>query len=198
VKVAGIVLAAGHSTRMGRNKLLLRSGSESLVRRAARVAVEAGLDPVLVVLGHEAGLILAELAGLACVPVANARHALGLNTSLDAGLAAVPSDAAAAAVLLADMPLVSPAMLRALVSRHRETGAPLVSSRYGGTVAPPVLYARAVFAELRGGLGEGRGREVLRRRQAEASYLDWPAAALADVDEPADLARAVPGATEPT
>jgi molybdenum cofactor cytidylyltransferase len=193
VQVAGIVLAAGSSTRMGANKLLLRIGGEPLVRRAARAALDAGLAPVVVVLGHEAEAVGDELAGLGCAAVRNPRHALGLNTSLDAGIAAVAQDADAAVVLLADMPLVTSAMVRALVERHRGTGAPLVASRYGGVVAPPALYARAVFAELRGGEGEGRGREVLRRRAGEVAFADFPAEALADVDEPGDLERARQG-----
>lgn len=188
MRVAGVVLAAGRSTRMGRNKLLLRHGGEPLVRRATRAALEGGLDPVLVVLGHEADLVGAAIAGLPCTAVLNARHALGMNTSLDAGLSALPAGVAAAVVLLADMPLVTPRLLRALVACHRETGAALVASRYGGTVAPPVLYARPVFAELRGEVGDGRGREVLDRRRAEVRLVDWPAAWLADLDEPADLA----------
>lgn len=190
MNVAGIVLAAGSSTRMGANKLLERIEGEALVRRAARAAIEGGLDPVVVVLGHEADRVGAELAGLGCAAVVNARHALGLNTSLDAGIAAVPADASAAVVLLADMPLVTAETVRTLVARHRATGAALVGSRYGAVVAPPALYARAAFDELRGGEGEGRGREVLRRHAAEVAWVDWPASALADVDEPADLARA--------
>jgi molybdenum cofactor cytidylyltransferase len=190
MKIAGIVLAAGSSTRMGRNKLLVAVGSESLVRRAARVAGEAGLDPVLVVLGHEAERVREALAGLRCEPVLNARHALGMSTSLDAGVAAAPADAAAVVVLLADMPFVDAAMIRAVVARHREGGAAVVASRYGGVPAPPTLYARALFAELRGGEGEGRGREVVRRHAGEAAFVDWPASALADVDEAADLDRA--------
>ncbi len=190
VKVAGIVLAAGRSTRMRENKLLLRIDDEPLVRRAARAARDGGLDPVLVVVGHEAERVGAELGGLGCVAVPNARHALGLNTSLDAGIAAVPEDAAAAVVLLADMPLVTARMVRALVERHRETGAALVASRYGAVVAPPALYARPVFPELRGGEGEGRGREVLARHASEVAWVDWPEDALADVDEAADVERA--------
>jgi molybdenum cofactor cytidylyltransferase len=190
VKVAGIVLAAGRSSRMGANKLLLRLGGETLVRRAARAALEGGLDPVLVVLGHEAERLRPELAGLACAAVENARHDLGLNASIDAGLAAVPPDAAAAVVLLADMPLVSAGMIRTLVARHRATGACAVASRYGPVIAPPALYDRALFAELGGGEGEGRGREVLARRAGEVAWVDWPPGALADVDVPGDLERA--------
>lgn len=196
MKVAGIVLAAGASTRMGRNKLLLGLGRESLVRRAVRVAEEAGLDPVLVVVGHEAERVRAALEGLRCEPVLNARHGLGMSTSLDAGVAAAPGDASAVVVLLGDMPFVDAPMVRALVARHREGGAPVVASRYGGVPAPPTLYARALFPELRGGEGEGRGREVVRRHAGEVDFVDWPAAALADVDEAADLERARAGLGE--
>ncbi len=197
MKVAGIVLAAGRSSRMGVNKLLLRIDGEPLVRRAARAALDAGLDPVLVVLGHDADLVSRELDGLPCVRVENARHALGLATSLDAGVAAVPADAAAAVVLLGDMPLVDAAMIRALLDRHRATGAALVASRYGAVVAPPALYAREVLGELRGGEGDGRGREVLNRRASEVAWVEWPEAALADVDVPGDLERARREAEEP-
>ena len=193
---AAIVLAAGSATRMGRNKLLLEVGGESLVRRAVRTAREGGLDPVLVVVGHEAERVSAELRGLSCRIVPNPRHALGMSTSLGAGVAAVPSGVEAAVVLLADMPFVEPAMIRALVARHRESGAPVVASRYGTVAAPPTLYARAVFPELAGGEGEGRGREVVRRHAGEAAFVDWPASALADVDEAADLERARAGIGE--
>jgi molybdenum cofactor cytidylyltransferase len=188
---AGIVLAAGAATRMGENKLLLRLGDESLLRRAVRVAVEADLSPVVVVLGHEAERARAELHGLRCEAVVNPRHALGLATSLDAGLAALPGAVDAAVVLLADMPRVDARMVRTVALRHRTSGAPLVASRYGpGAVqAPPILYARRLFAELRGGEGEGRGREVVRRHAAEVAWVSWPEEALADVDRPGDLER---------
>lgn len=190
MQIAGIVLAAGSAGRMGRNKLLLAVAGESLVHRAARTAGEAGLEPVVVVLGHEAERGRAALEGVRCEIVVNPRHALGQSTSLDAGVAAVPASAAAAVVLLADMPLVTPAMIRAVVVRHHEGGAPLVSSRYGGVAAPPTLFSRALFRELRGGEGEGRGREVVRRHAGEVAFVEWPASSLVDVDEAADLERA--------
>jgi cyclopropane-fatty-acyl-phospholipid synthase len=195
-RVPGIVLAAGSARRMGRNKLLLDVGGETLVRRTVRAAQAGGLDPVLVVVGHESERVALELRGLGCVLVPNARHALGMSTSLDAGIAAVPAGAEAAVVLLGDMPFVEPAMIEALVRRRRETGAPLVASRYGGVPAPPTLYARALFPELRGGEGEGRGREVVRRHAHEAAWVDWPASALADVDEAGDLERVRAGLGE--
>ena len=187
--VAGVVLAAGASTRFGRNKLLLNLAGESLVRRAAKAALEAGLDPVVVVLGHDAGRVKGQLGGLGVVTVTNADHAKGMNTSLRAGVAALPADAAAAIVQLADMPRVTAAMLARLVSTFVETGAPLVASDYAGVHAPPTLYARALFPELGGPDGDGCGKRVVRRYEAEVVRVPWPAEALADVDREEDWER---------
>jgi molybdenum cofactor cytidylyltransferase len=183
--VAGIVLAAGSSVRMGRNKLLLELAGQSVVRRAVSRAL-AVLDPVIVVLGHEAERVRRELAGLPCRILVNPEHGRGMETSVRAGVAALPADAEAAVMLLADMPLVTPAMLAALVERFRLTGAPLVISRYGETIAPPQLYARSLLAEL---AAAGSGKAVIERHRADAEVLTWPASALADLDLPADCER---------
>jgi len=196
--VAGIVLAAGASTRFGANKLLAEVDGEPLVRRAARVALEAGLAPVLVVTGHQAALAEAALVGLPCRAVRNPAPSRGQGTSLRAGLEALPPEVEGAVVLLADMPLVTAAMVAALAARWREGDVALVGSRYGesdeeAVPAPPVLYGRALFAELTEP-GDRPGREVVRRHRAEAAWLRWPAAAALDLDAPGDLARLAPAA----
>jgi molybdenum cofactor cytidylyltransferase len=187
--VAGVVLAAGASTRFGRNKLLLTLDGESLARRAANAALGAGLDPVVVVLGHEAERIRQELEGLPVRAVVNPEHARGMNTSLAAGIASVPAACAAAVVQLADMPRVTAGMVARLVAVFRETGAPLVASDYGGVHAPPTLYARALFPELGGPEGDGCGKRVVRRHENEVVRVAFPAAALADVDREEDWER---------
>ena len=187
--IAGVVLAAGTSARMGTNKLLLRLGGESVVRRAVRRALEAGLDPLLVVVGHEEAAVRAELEGLACSPVVNPEYALGKSASVRAGILAVPREAIAAAVVLADMPLVTAGMIAALVERYRRGSAPLVVSAYGDVLAPPMLYDRALFAELVEMAGDGCGKQVVKRHRAEAEVAPWAAGALADLDVPADYDR---------
>lgn len=184
-RVAGIVPAAGASVRMGRNKLLLPIGGESVIRRAVTRAL-AALDPVVVVLGHEADRLGQELAGLPCRIVVNPEHGRGLETSVRAGVAALPAEVEAAVMLLPDMPLVTAVMLAALVQRYRETGAPLVVSRYGDRTAPPHLFARPLLAEL---AAAGSGKAVIARHRADAQVLAWPAETLADLDLPADRER---------
>ena len=168
--VAGVVLAAGSSVRLGRNKLLLDLGGETVVRRAARAAIEAGLDPVIVVLGHEAGRVREELLeGLPCVVVLNPEHARGAGTSVRAGVAhASETKAEALVLILADMPLVTAGMIATLVARRRDTGALLVVSRYGETQAPPNLFDRSLFGELLASDDTSCAKPVIRRHAAEA------------------------------
>jgi molybdenum cofactor cytidylyltransferase len=187
--VAGILLAAGTSSRMGSNKLLFDLQGESVLRNAARRALAGGLAPLLVVLGHQAERARRELSGLPCETVLNAGYQRGISSSLQAGVAALPAEAAAAMVLLADMPSVTPTMIAEMVARYRATSAPLVISDFAGVNAPPMLYDRSLFRELLSMTGEGCGRQVVKRHRHEAEVLAWPAAALADLDVPDDYAR---------
>ena len=182
-RVAGIVLAAGSSTRMGRNKLLLDIGGETLVRRAVRLAGEAGLDPVILVTGHARQAVENEVRDLDCAPIFNPDHATGIQTSVACGVEAVPAACGAAVVMLSDMPFVTARMVRTLVERHAETGAPLVVSSYGEVNAPPMLYERSLFGEI-SRMRAGCGREVVRRHHARAVQVDWPADRLRDLDRP--------------
>ena len=187
---AGIVLAAGASARMGEDKLLLALSGEPLLRRAVRAALEAGLSPVVVVLGPDGDRARAALAGLDVRLAVNPDPGRGQGSSLSAGIAALPPGVPAAVVVLPDMPKVTAAMIAAVAARWRETGAPLVLSDYGGATAPPALYARPLLDELLAAEGEQPGKQVAARHRARAARVEWPAAALADVDTPADLASA--------
>lgn len=187
--VAAVVLAAGSSTRMGRNKLLLDLGGETLVRRAVRAAVEAGVDRVVVVLGHEAQSVEAELSGLPCVAVVNPDHTQGAGTSLQVGVRQAATEAGAVVIVLADMPFVSAGMIETLLERYRATGAPLVVSRYGDVEAPPILYDRSLFAELLSVQGERCAKQVVRRHKHEAAIVTWPGDALKDIDVAEDYER---------
>jgi molybdenum cofactor cytidylyltransferase len=186
--VAGVLLAAGASTRMGKNKLLFDLNGEPVVRRAARASLAAGLDPVLAVVGHERDRVSAALSDLPVEIVANPDFAVGIHTSLRAGIAAVPASAAAAVAVLADMPLVTGPMIAALVGRYRDTLAPLVISEYGEVSAPPTLYDRSLFPELVAA-DKGCGKKVVRSHRAEAVAVPWPADLLADLDVPEDFER---------
>jgi molybdenum cofactor cytidylyltransferase len=184
-RIAALVLAAGSSSRLGRNKLLLELEGETLVRRAARRAVEAGLSPVLVVVGFESARVTAALEGLPVEPVPNPRHEEGTPSSVRAGLARIPADCVAAVVILPDMPLVTAAMLARVAARFREGTAPLVISLYDEVQAPPTLYGRSLFPAL-ARMGPGGGREIVSRHRHLAITLRWPGGLLVDLDRAED------------
>jgi CTP:molybdopterin cytidylyltransferase MocA len=88
--------------------------------------------------------------------------------------------------VLADMPLVTAAMIAALVGRYRATAAPLVISLYGDVQAPPTLFDASLFAELLSSDDDRCAKRVVGRHRGEAEVAAWPAGALLDVDRPAD------------
>jgi molybdenum cofactor cytidylyltransferase len=187
--VAGILLAAGTSTRMGRNKMLLDLGGETVLRRAARRAIDGGLCPLIVVLGSQATRAEQELEGLGCEVVTNPHFESGITSSMHCGLAALPATTGAAMVLLADMPFVTADMISEMVRRYQQTAAALVISDYEGVNAPPMLYDKRLFGELQASHGERCGRQVVQRHRDHAEVLRWPGSALADLDVPEDYER---------
>ncbi len=191
LRVAGVILAAGASRRMGKNKMLLELEGESLIRRAAKRALAAGLSPLVVVLGHEAGRLRAELKDLPLVFAANPAYTGPTSGSLHQGLNALSSDDDAVVVMLGDMVRVTTQTLAMLIAAARGTEAPLVVSRYGEVTAPPLLFRRALFAELLAWTGEGCGKAVVQAHKHEAMHIDRPEALLVDVDTPEDFAAAI-------
>lgn len=189
-RVAAVLLAAGASTRMGRNKLLMDIEGEPMVRRAAQRALDAGCAPVVVVTGHDATRVRDALAGLDVTLAASSDPRGPTSASLHAGLRVLPATTDAAVVLLADMVQVSASMIRTLLDANATDDAPLGVSRYGDVLAPPLLFRRALWPDLFAWHGEGCGKAVVRAHEGEATIHDWPVNALRDVDTPADYEAA--------
>lgn len=187
-RVAGIVLASGLSRRFGaRNKLTEHVRGEPVVRRTVRVYVEVGLNPVLVVVGHEAAAVEAALAGLPVEVVQNPEYEQGQSRSLVAGIRALPA-VEAAVIGVGDQPLLVPDVIASLIEAYRRTGALVAVPRFGGERGNPVLFDRKLFAELLEVQGDQGGRSVLRRYADRAVWVDIAnGRAGADVDTPEDL-----------
>lgn len=179
--VAGIILAAGLSTRLGRPKQLLPLGDRTLIWQTAERALAAKLDEVSVVIGNEADAMRAALAGLPVRIVENAAYISGQASSLSAGIAALDDEIAAAVMLLGDQPELDPVAIDAVVTRWRATDAPVVLTAYHDRQSHPILLARELFPELLEIEGDQGARDVIRR------YQDRIATAPFDADAPADI-----------
>ena len=189
-RVAIIILAAGASRRFGKPKQLLDWGGVPLVARAADVALEAGLGPVIVVLGCEAEAVRAALGGRAVQVAMNWRWKEGLSTSVQAGLAALLPETDAAILVQCDQPLLTADLLRALAARFAEGGASIVHPTHAGRRGTPTLFTRDLFAELAAVDGDVGGRVVIARHsEAIATVEVADPDVLFDIDTPADYER---------
>lgn len=184
--IAGLLLAAGGASRFGSQKLVEQVGGEPIVHRAA-AALASATEALFVVVGSEADRVRGALDGLDATILVNAEWSLGLSSSLRRGIDALPAVVDAAVVTLGDQPGVDPAVIRAVVSRWRETEQPIVAARYRGIQSHPVLFARSVFVELVALTGD-RGAKALIGRSAErVAYVDVDAPPAPDIDTPDDL-----------
>jgi molybdenum cofactor cytidylyltransferase len=179
---AALVLAAGASTRLGRPKQLVRMGGETLLDRAVRVAGEAGLEPVVVVLGASAQGITQECDLRRAWVVVHAGWAEGMGSSTRAGMELVQGfpEVDGAVVMTCDMPGVTAEHLRELAGDPEE----VMASGYAGRRGVPAYFPRVAFSELLDLRGDAGAREMLRA----ARVVELVGGEM-DVDTVADVER---------
>ena len=182
--LGAIVLAAGASRRLGRSKQLLRRHGETLVHRAARLALSTQPHDAVLVLGAEAARVRAAVADLPIRGVDCAEWERGMGASLRAGIGALDAHCAGVLVLVCDQPGLEPAHLDRLCAAWRAAPDYAVASAYAQRLGVPAILPRAWAAQLDDG-ARGAGALLQRHRDRVVAVADE---ALAwDVDEPADL-----------
>lgn len=186
-RIAGVVLAAGESSRLGAPKQLAVWRGRPLVWHAVRAALDGGLSPVLVVTGASGTGVRKALAREAVTFVENRDWQMGQSASVRVGLANVDIGVEAVVFLLADTPFVTGSLVQALVDRYRRTLAPLVVPRADGRRGNPVLFDCLTFPDLEAIEGDRGGRALFDRY--EPSWVDWEPSILLDVDSQEDLQR---------
>jgi molybdenum cofactor cytidylyltransferase len=195
-----MILAAGKSTRMGRPKANLpldprvhAEGGETFLTRIVRTFLEAGIDDVVVVVGHEAEAVAASFAdsGLPARFVENADYEAGQLSSLVAGLRVVDRPGVVAVlVTLVDVPLLSAATVRAVVDRYRQSHVPVVRPTRGEQHGHPLLLDRSLFDALRRADPSVGAKAVVRAHATREGDIEIEdAGAFTDVDTPADYER---------
>jgi CTP:molybdopterin cytidylyltransferase MocA len=190
--VAGIVLAAGASRRLGQPKQLLMLDGETLLERAIRQAAESGADPVFVILGAHSEQIRATVSLTHAIPVLNSAWEQGIASSIQAALGALDASApqaSGALILTCDQPRLTAAHLRALLQAFAAHPAPaIVASAYAGILGIPAVFPRQVFADLRALRGDKGARALLMHPPCPLLALPFLGGDI-DIDEPADLAQ---------
>lgn len=194
--VAGLVLAAGASRRMGRPKQLLPLAGRPLLQHVLDAAAGSRLGEIVVVLGHEAEAVAAavRLPARARV-VRNPEYAEGQSTSLRRGLVATAEDAVAVAVLLGDQPEITSDVIDAVVAAFEEGGARAARPVWRdaeGRARPghPVVLGRELWPTLMELDGDRGARELFAGQPQWLREVAMAGVPPADVDDDEDYRRA--------
>jgi molybdenum cofactor cytidylyltransferase len=187
---AAIILAAGAATRMGRLKQLLPYRGQTLLGHAVQQAVDAGFQPVVVVVGAHAETVRDSLRHKPVAIVENPAWQRGMGSSISAGARRLTEGAvtpASIAILLGDQPLVESRHLQAMKALLGESDASAIAAEYGGTLGVPAIFNSEMFEHL-ASLSPAEGaRRLLRHPRFKILSFPLPEAEV-DLDTPEDLA----------
>jgi molybdenum cofactor cytidylyltransferase len=164
--LSAIVLAAGMSTRMGQNKLLLDFKDKPLIAHAVDTLLASEIDEVVVVLGNEADKVQEKLRGRPVRLVENPDFRDGLSTSVQAGVNAVSRQADGIMVYLADLPLLEPADVNRILRAFAHAKAvrkSIVIPFFDGQRGNPVLLDSSYREEILGVVGDIGCKGVIKR-----------------------------------
>lgn len=189
--IAAIILAAGAGSRMGRTKQLLRAGGQSLIRRAASAALNAGCAPVTIVTGSDSTAVAAEISDLPIQTAFNPDWPTGIGSSIRRGLSAtLASDPSIAAIILmlCDQPYLDSNILHNLMIAWSASGKPMAACEYSGSFGSPCCFARSTFDELSRLPDPDGAKKLLTANPALVTTIPWPQGA-EDLDTPADWDR---------
>lgn len=186
-QIAAILLAAGSSSRLGRPKQLVEFDGETLIRRAANALIDAGCEPVVVVLGSEIELSKKHLTGLDVRIAENAVWQTGMSSSIREGMShVILENVDAVLISVCDQPNVRAEHLQKLITRSRETHAAVTAAEYNNILGVPAVFGRELFDDLMNLTGDKGARDLIR--EGAAVSVPIPEAAL-DIDTKSDLAE---------
>ena len=183
--VAGVVLAAGRSERMGEPKPLLEIDGRTFLQATVEALREGGCHPVVAVVASPDAAFAARSAGAV---IAQGRPEGEQIDSLRSGLDTAPDAAAAAVVLPVDHPRVRPGTVGTLIAAWRAEPDAVVRPVHDGRPGHPTVFPRRVWPALRDPGLEGGARSVVERERVVDVPVDDPGV-LVDIDTPGDLER---------
>ena len=167
VSMTGVVLAAGESRRMGTPKQLLPFGDRTILERVVDTLLAAGVEEVIVVLGHLADRVRTVLGDRPVRAVVNEAYQQGMLSSIKCGVRAVPADCDAMLLALGDQPQIEKAVVEEVIARYREGLAGVVIPRYGEKKGHPVIIDLHKYRDAILNLPEDVGLNALMQAHAD-------------------------------
>ncbi len=143
--VGGVLLAAGRSSRVGTMKPLLDWRGRTMLRHITRVLLDAYLDPLVIVLGHEAERLRSEVDDLPVQVAVNDDYDRGMFSSVRCGLRGLTDRVDACVLALVDQPRIDAELVRRLIREHTQSEAAVTLPAYAGQTGHPIVLSRTVI-----------------------------------------------------
>lgn len=176
VKIAGLLLAAGASTRMGRPKQLLHVQGVTLLERILNEALKSELDKIILILGHQSKEIKKVLGQIIVHKklrvIENPRYRQGISSSITIGLPEVEDNYDHVMILLADLPHVTSGLINLLIHRYLESHLPLGAIQVKSKRSHPVIFGRPLYNELRKLQGDMGARALFQKYGDRACLVE--------------------------
>ena len=182
-----IILAAGKSSRMSNTpKQLLKWQNRSLLEHTLHHVRNLFKERIILVLGAHHDLITANLDLNSVNTLINPDWKLGISSSIQAGLKALPADATGAIIILSDQPLIKDQHFETLVNTWQARPTHIVASEYHHSVGVPAIFPKQLFAELHELKGDQGAKAILLKYADTLLKVPLPEAEL-DIDSPEDF-----------
>lgn len=198
IALAGIVLAAGESRRMGTPKQLLMFGDQTILEQVVDTLITAGVGEVIVVLGHLAERMRGVLGDRPVRTVVNEQYREGMLSSVKAGVQAIRPGFDAVLFALGDQPHIDSATVREIIIQYRKGIEGIIIPRYGTKKGHPIIINLRKYREAILNLPEHVGLNALMQEHTDDVRLFDVATddIIRDIDVPEDYNRELARFTE--
>lgn len=190
--ICPVVLAAGLSSRMGVQKLLLPFGGKTVITHIVDQLLAGSLGEIHVVVGHQAERIGAELSGRAVSIVKNPNYKSGMLSSVRCGLKSLPEKCRAVMVVLGDQPTITDELINQMVQSFEATEKTILVPLYNNKRGHPIIFSKHYRDEILTQFDDVGLRGLLQAHPDEVSELKvTTSAVLCDIDCPQDYKKAL-------
>ncbi len=172
----GLILAAGLSTRMGRQKLMIKIGGIPVIRRVVSAALESCLSRLILVIGPSNSELLQSLGPDSkherVLIAVNDHPEEGMSSSLKTGMNSLAKETSGVMLILADQPFLTSVIINSLLDEFRKQTDRILAPLVHGRRSNPVIFPADLFPELQAVTGDTGGRSVLQRHSARVVGIE--------------------------
>lgn len=185
--IAGVILSAGESSRMGQPKALLPIGGQTFIEKIVGALREAGLQNIIVILGHDAEAMRQKIAHLPVTILVNPDYRKGQLSSLRVAIRHLLANDSCSGLLvhLVDHPYIDAPLVNLLIQRFEDSGKLIAVPRFHGKRGHPVIFARSLFDELLNAPEDQGAKAVVNAHRDETLEIETEDAGITlDIDTP--------------